>query len=196
MRGPDLVAAGRPEGQQDQRPLYFADHPVVEPGGWQTAFVRGEITLDVALARRGKPASARSLRGITRRGRVAELGLDDPAPNYLLRIERRQPPNQVLQLTHVPGPAIGAQPLHCGIVEPLQRQSFPYRQGGKVADQRGYIGASFTQRRQPYRRHVQTGKHVLARQTLPDQLAQLVMRRGDDPHFGPDRYAAADRREL
>src|SRR5260370_42109495 len=139
MRGPDLVAAGRPEGQQDQRPLYFADHPVVEPGGWQTAFVRGEITLDVALDRRCKPLSARSLRGITRRRRVAELGLDDPDPNYLLRIERRQPPNQVLQLTHVPAPAIGAQPLHCGIVEPLQRQSFPYRQAAQLAGPPAHI---------------------------------------------------------
>ena len=170
MGGPDLVAAGRPERQNDQRPLHLAQYPVIQPRCRQPSLMRGEVTLNVALNRRRKPFPARSFGRISGRRRVAQFGLDDADPDCLLRIKRRQPPYQIFQLAHIAGPAVGAQPLHRSVVEPLQRQPLAHRQGGEMPDQRGYVGAALAQRRQAYRRDVQAIEQVFPEQTLPDQL--------------------------
>src|SRR5689334_18449070 len=49
LGGFELVAAGGPQAQQDQRPLDLAQHPVIEPSRRQTALMRGKIVLEVAL---------------------------------------------------------------------------------------------------------------------------------------------------
>ena len=54
----DLVAAGRAEGRDDQRPLDFAQYPIVQAGGRQIALMGREIIVDVALDGRGKPLAA------------------------------------------------------------------------------------------------------------------------------------------
>ena len=52
---------------------------------------------------------------------VAELGLDDVEPDHLFGVERCQPPDEVLQLTDVPWPAMNLQSLHSRLVHRLGR---------------------------------------------------------------------------
>ena len=115
MRRPNLVAAGGAKGQHDQRALDLAQHPIVEPGRRQSSLVRGKITFDVAS---DGPASPSSL--ASRPDRLASgcrrVRLDHPNANHLLRIKRCQASNQILQFADIARPAIGAQPLHRGIV--------------------------------------------------------------------------------
>ena len=85
LRRPDLVAARRRQGQQDQRPLDLAQHPVVEPGGRQGVLVRGEIVArDAVRPRRASPSFCRHRRQLAGRHRLGQLRLD--------RRRRRSPP--------------------------------------------------------------------------------------------------------
>src|SRR5262249_41036683 len=110
MRRPDLIAAGGPEGVYDQRPLDLAQHSIVEPGGRQAALVGGEIVLDVTSYRSSEPFPAHRLSRVRRGQYVCELSLDDLDPDDLLRIQRREPTDQVLQFANVARPAIDTQP--------------------------------------------------------------------------------------
>ena len=59
MRCFDLVAAGGAERQHDQRPFHLAQHPIIEPGRGQTAFMSGKLAANVMLNRGGEPLSIR-----------------------------------------------------------------------------------------------------------------------------------------
>ena len=65
-----------------------------------------------------------------------------------------------------------------------------------MLDQRRDVVGALAQRRQADGHDVQPVEQVLAEQSLRDQLAQVAMGGGDDPHIGLDRHAAADRHEL
>src|SRR5207244_6820432 len=112
MRRPNLIAAGGAKSVYDQRSLDFAQHSIVEPGGWQIPLVGGEVVLDVAPYGRSEPFPAHRLDRVRRGQCVSELRLDDLDPDDLLRIQRRQPTGQVLQLANVARPTIAPQALH------------------------------------------------------------------------------------
>src|SRR3984893_15230202 len=106
MRRPYLIAASGVKGVDDQRPLDLAQYSIVEPGSWQIALMGGEVVLDVASYGGSEPFPP-SPRDRARRGQcVSQLSLDDLDPDHLLRIQRRDPTGQVLQLANVAGPAI------------------------------------------------------------------------------------------
>src|SRR5215469_13795700 len=46
------------------------------------------------------------------------------------------------------------------------------------------------------RRHIETVVQILPKQTLPNQLAEIIVGSGDHPDIGTDRHAAADCCEL
>src|SRR6266404_5373069 len=66
----------------------------------------------------------------------------------------------------------------------------------EMPDERWYVRCSLAQWRQAYRRDIQAVEKILAKQSLPDQLPQVVVGGGDDSHIGADRHTAADRGEL
>src|SRR5215469_11320327 len=65
-----------------------------------------------------------------------------------------------------------------------------------MSDERRYVRGSLTQRRQTHRRDVDPVEQVLAKEALPNQVTQVVVRGGHDPYIGSNRHAAADRGEL
>src|SRR5262249_40395781 len=107
-----------------------------------------------------------------------------------------QPPHQIFQFTDISWPAIGPQPFHGEVVEALHRQTLAHRQRRKMPDEAWYVGASLTQRRQPYRRDVQAIKQVFSEQPLPRKLSQMVRGGRDDPDVAANRHAPADSSEL
>src|SRR6516165_6544598 len=196
MGGPDLITAGGAEGLDNQWPLNLAKHPIVEPSRRHAPLVGGEVVFDMTFDRAREPLRARHFERIVSHRRVGEFRLDHVDADDLLRIERREPPNQILQLADVPRPAIGTQPLHRSFVEPFDRQAFAYRQRPEMLDERWDVSCPLAQRRQADRRYIDAVVQVLPKQALPNQLPQIVVGRGDDPDIGADRYAAADGREL
>ena len=85
------------------------------------------------------------------------------------------------------------QPVDGGLIDLLRRQSFALHQREEVPDEIGNVLGALAQRRQPQRHDVEAEKQVLAEQALLDELAQVLVGRGDDAHVGLDRCAAADR---
>src|SRR3546814_5421369 len=61
-----------------------------------------------------------------------------------------------------------------------------------MADEVGNVVGALAQRRQPDRHDVEAIEQILAEGALTDELAQVAVRRGDDPHVRLDRRAAAD----
>ena len=121
-----------------------------------------------------------------------EFRLDDRAGDGLLRVERRQPPDEVFQLAHVAGPAVALQPLHRVGIEGLPRQTLAFHQHEEVADQIRHVLGALAQRRQAQRHHVQAEEQILAKNALLDRDAQILVGRGDDAHVRLDRHAPAD----
>jgi len=113
MGGPDLIAASGAKGLNDQRSLDLAQHPIVEPGRRQAPLVGGEVVFDMPFDRARKSISTRRFERVSRYGQVSEFRLDHVDADNFLRIECRQPPNQVLKLADIPGPAIGASAEKC-----------------------------------------------------------------------------------
>src|SRR5579863_9463203 len=101
MRRLDLIAARRAESEDDQRALDLAQYALVEPRRRQASLMSGEIVLHVPLDGAREPLRIGRHAGLARRRRARKLALDDGGADYFLRIERRQPPHQVLQLAHV-----------------------------------------------------------------------------------------------
>src|SRR3546814_8399095 len=64
--------------------------------------------------------------------------------------------------------------------------------GEEMADEVGNVVGALAQRRQPDRHDVEAIEQILAEGALTDELAQVAVRRGDDPHVRLDRRAAAD----
>ena len=112
LRGLDLVAAGRGERRADQRIFDLPEDAVIEAGRRQALAEALEI---------GRRGAARPSRRASRRsspspresaiGRLVELALDDVLGDRLLRVERGEPADQVLELADVAGPAVALQPL-------------------------------------------------------------------------------------
>ncbi len=127
---------------------------------------------------------------------LLQLGGDHLGVDRLLRVERGQAAHQVLQLPHVAGPAVLAQPIHRGLIERLGRQPGVARLVEEVARQHWDVLHPLTQRRQPDRHHVQAIEQILAKLAGADRLAQVAMGRGHDPHVGADRLAPANRGEF
>ena len=58
-----------------------------------------------------------------------------------------------------------------------------------MSSERGNILDPLAQGRQPNRHHVEAIEQIFAELTLPDQLAQIPMRRGHDTDISLDRRA-------
>src|SRR5262249_38691275 len=92
-----------------------------------------------------------------------------------------QPLDHVLQLTHVPGPRVGAQRLHRG-----RRDFGDWRSVGRnvaaeeMLDQFGNVLASIAQRRYDDVDDVEAVIQVVAELTLTDQLPQIAIGCRDD----------------
>ena len=112
----------------------------------------------------------------------------------LLRIERGETADEVLQLADIAGPAVALHGLDRARLDRLRRQAFALGAGEEMPHQIGDVVAPLAQRRQADRHDIQPEEQILAEEPLPDQLPQILVGRGDDAHVGADRRAPADRR--
>ena len=77
-----------------------------------------------------------------------ELLLDRGDGDHLLRVERGEAADEVLELAHIAWPAMALQPLHGRRVDLLARQAFPLDQSEEVADEVRHVLGALAQRRQ------------------------------------------------
>ena len=127
-------------------------------------------------------------------GEAGQFGLDYADPDRLLRVECREAADEIFEFAHISRPAIALEAVEGGRVERFRRQPFALDQGEEMAHQIADILEPFAQGRQPDRHHVEPVEQILAEQALMDQLPEILVGGGDDPHIGADRHPAADGR--
>ena len=92
----------------------------------------------------------------------------------------------------LPGPGVVLhQPDGVGR-DGLDRLAVALRRAQEVLDQIVDVVDALAQRRQADRHDVEAVVEILAEEALPDHLAEVAVRRGDDADVGLDRRAAAD----
>ena len=97
---------------------------------------------------------------------------------------------RVLELPHVAGPGVGAQPDERGR---RQRRLPPGVTPRETLRQRFDVAGTLAKRRDPDREHVQPVVEIFAEAAGCDLLAEVAVGRGDDAHVHPQFGLGADR---
>src|SRR2546422_1572401 len=157
------------ERREDQLTLEVVDRLVERAPGWRRAL------LDAGR--------------LDRRRKV--LGQDDPVGQKDRALE------DVLQLADVARPRVHPQALQRVVGQrrrrPGQSEPGPIEEG---VDELGQIVEALAQRREPELDSAQAIEQVRSEPTLVDELAQGLVRRGDDSNVDVDRPAAPDPLDL
>src|SRR6266404_549774 len=105
--------------------------------------------------------------------------------------------DDVLQLAHVPGPAVGLHEVQRALVDAADTFAYLARVPiHEVLDKKRDIGDAFAQRRHLDREHVQPVEEVGPEGVVLDRGLQIPIGGGDDPHVDLDRPARTDALEL
>ena len=113
-----------------------------------------------------------------------QFRLDQGLGDRFLRIERREPADEVFEFAHVTGPAISLHSLESRAVDLLARQSFLFDNAEEVPRQVHDVLGALTQRRKTQRYDVETEEQILPEQALLYRDPQVLVRGGDDADIG------------
>src|SRR6185312_3533406 len=105
--------------------------------------------------------------------------------------------DQIAELTHVPRPRVRHEQLHRVGRDAAERPVVLARELlHEQTDEHRDVVRAFAERRQIDAENVQAIKQVGAEASLFHELAERLVRGGDDAHVDADRYGAADAHEL
>src|SRR4051812_47728419 len=107
---------------------------------------------------------------------LSQFGFDQGLGDRFLRIERREPADEIFELAHVAGPAIPLHSLERGAIDLLARQTFLLHHSEEVPSQVHDVFRAFPQWWKTQRHYIETKEQILPEETLLNRDPKVLVR--------------------